>query len=158
MQIEKNTVVTFNYVVRSTESGQTLDSSNERNEPLHVLIGSESIVEGLENALVGHAVGDKFTVAVPAGEAYGNHADELIQSAPKDAFGDADISVGARFTATTEDGEEVSVVITHIDHDHVTVDGNHPLAGVDLTFDVDILSVRAATDTELEIEQAIDDE
>jgi len=157
MTIKQHSVVTFNFTVK-THSDQIIDSSEERNEPLHVLIGAENIIEGLEDALMGHQSGDRFSVDIPAAKAYGEYSDELVQAAPVEAFQSEDIAVGDRFTATTEDGEEVSVKIVDISDGIATVDGNHDLAGVDLKFDIEVLAVREATETELEIGQAIEDE
>jgi len=157
MQIGTHSVVTFNFVVR-TSTGDQLDSSDERDEPLHILMGADNVVEGLEASLLGHQVGDRFTCAVPAAQAYGEYDEELVQSADIKMFGGQLPSIGQRFTAETEDGESVSVRVTHIENNLVAIDGNHELAGLDLEFDIEILAVREATSTELDIGQAIEDE
>lgn len=157
MQIGTHSVVTFNFTV-STSSGDRLDSSDERGEPLHILMGADNVVDGLEEALLGHQAGDSFSCEVPANKAYGDYDDELVQSADIKMFGGTLPSIGQRFTAQTEDGESVSVRVTHIENNIVSIDGNHELAGLDLKFDIEILAVREATETELEIGQAIEDE
>ncbi len=157
MIISNHSVVTLNFTAKTT-SGQVIDSSEERKEPLHVLIGAENIIEGLEEALIGRQAGELFTVDIPAHKAYGELSDELIQSAPIEAFQSDTLNIGDRFTAMTEDGEEISVKVTSIDENIATVDGNHDLAGVDLSFEVEIIKVREASPTELEIGQAIEDE
>jgi FKBP-type peptidyl-prolyl cis-trans isomerase SlyD len=157
MLISTNSVVTFNFTVK-TDSGDVLDSSESRNEPLHILMGADNVVDGLEEALLGHQVGDRFECAVSADKAYGNYDEDLVQTADIKMFGGTLPSIGQRFTAQTEDGESVSVRVTHIENNVVSIDGNHELAGLDLHFDIEILAVRDATPTELEIGQAIEDE
>ena len=154
-RIHNRSVVTFNFVA-NTATGQQLDSSIERGEPLHILMGADNVIEGIEEALIGQEVGQHLSLNIPA--AKGDYHDELIQSAPRDAFEIDALAIGDRFNATTEDGEEVSVKVTHIDGDSITVDGNHELAGLDLQFEIDILAIREATATELEIGQALEDE
>ena len=110
----------------------------------------KSIISGLEEALLGKVAGDKLKVAIPAEKAYGAHEPGLIQQVPKRAFqGAGEIKAGMRFTAQTEHGPR-QVVVTRVAGDMVTIDGNHPLAGQDLNFDVEIIEVRAATAEELE--------
>ncbi len=156
-KIQNRSVVTFDFVAR-TSAGQELDSSISRGEPLHVLLGADNVIEGIEDALLGMSVGDSTTLDIPAAKAYGEYADELVQNAPRDAFQIDHLEVGDRFNATTEDGEEISVKVTDIDGDSITVDGNHELAGLDLNFSITVLAVREATEVELEIGQAIEDE
>lgn len=105
----------------------------------------------MENELEGKTVGDKFSTTVKAAEAYGEIEPHLIQSdVPKSMFqGVENLEVGMRFEAQSEHGVH-SVVITEIFDEHVTVDGNHPLAGQDLTFEVEVTGVRDATDEEIE--------
>lgn len=156
-KIHSRSVVTFDFVAR-TGTGQELDSSITRGEPLHVLMGADNVIEGIEDALLGMSVGDSITLDIPAAKAYGEYADELVQNAPRDAFQIDHLAVGDKFNATTEDGEEISVKVTDIDGDSITVDGNHELAGLDLNFSINVLAVREATEVELEIGQAIEDE
>ena len=146
MTISKNSVVAFHYTV-SDEDGVQLDSSAGK-EPLSYLHGANNIIKGLEQALEGKAVGDALSVTVPPEDAYGEHMDALVESVPKSAFGDNPINVGMRFEAQTNQGP-ISVVVTDIQEDSVTVDGNHPLAGKTLTFDVAVDSVRQASAEEL---------
>jgi len=118
-------------------------------EPLSYLHGAGNIIPGLEDALVGKVVGDKLNVSVNAAEAYGLRDDSLVQELPSNMFSGIDnIEVGMEFHAETEQGLQV-VTVTKVEGDQVTIDGNHPLAGVDLTFDVEITEVRAATEEEL---------
>lgn len=147
MKISNNKVVVMHYAVSDSE-GTLIDSSYDH-KPLSVIHGTGYLIPGLENALIDHQVGDKFEVAVSANEAYGERDDNFVQSVPKAMFeGIEDLSVGSQLRATTDDGEQTVIVIDAND-DEITVDGNHPLAGIDLSFDVEILEIRDATEEEL---------
>jgi len=147
MNITENSVASFHYTL-TDGSGNVLDSS-EGQEPLSYLHGAGNIIPGLENALLGKTVGDKLNVSVKAAEAYGERDETMIQTLPSSMFSGVDtIEVGMEFHAETEHGLQV-VTVTKFENDEVTIDGNHPLAGVDLTFDVEITEVRAATDDEV---------
>lgn len=146
MNISDNFVASFHYTLTDS-TGQVLDSS-EGKEPLTYLHGVGNIIPGLEKELAGKAVGDKLTVAVPAAEAYGERNEEMIQELPASMFtGVEKIEAGMEFHAQTEQGLQV-VRVRSVDGDTVTIDGNHPLAGVNLNFDVEITEVREATDEE----------
>jgi FKBP-type peptidyl-prolyl cis-trans isomerase SlyD len=148
MQITENSVVSFHYTL-TDKDGQVIDSSTG-NAPLTYLHGVGQIVPGLENALVGKAVGDKLDVEVSAAEGYGEHHDFMVQQVPRDAFQGVDeIEPGMQFQAQTPQGG-MTVTVTAVDATTVTVDGNHPLAGKNLFFAVEIVSVRAASSEELE--------
>ena len=147
MNISENCVASFHYTL-TDGAGKVLDSS-DGHEPLSYLHGAGNIIPGLEDALVGKAVGDKLNVFVNAAEAYGLRDDSLVQELPSNMFSGIDnIEVGMDFHAETEQGLQV-VTVTKVEGDQVTIDGNHPLAGVDLNFDVEITEVRAATEEEL---------
>ena len=148
MNISENCVAAFHYTLTDS-SGKVLDSS-EGQEPLAYLHGAGNIIPGLENALLGKTVGDKLNVSVPASEAYGERDESMIQELPSNMFSGIDnIEVGMEFHAETEHGLQV-VTVTKVEGDQVTIDGNHPLAGVDLNFDVEITEVRAASEEELD--------
>lgn len=147
MNISENCVASFHYTL-TDGSGKVLDSS-DGHEPLSYLHGAGNIIPGLEDALEGKVVGDKLNVAVKAAEAYGLRDDSLIQQLSSEMFsGIENIEVGMEFHAETEQGLQV-VTVTNVEGDQVTIDGNHPLAGIDLTFDVEITEIRAATEEEL---------
>ncbi|HEY5717770.1 MAG TPA: peptidylprolyl isomerase [Motiliproteus sp.] len=146
MQIADNKVASFHYTLRD-DKGEVLDSS-DGGEPLAYLHGVGNIISGLETALLGKTTGDSLSVTVSAEDAYGPVRDELIQTVPMEAFTGVDnVAEGMRFEASTASGP-VSVVVTKVEGDEVTVDGNHPLAGQTLHFDVAIVEVRDATDEE----------
>lgn len=148
MKVVKDAVVSLAYQVR-TEDGVLVDESPV-SAPLDYLHGHGNLIAGLEKALEGHAVGDKFDVFIPANEAYGNYDDNLIQRVTKDVFmGVDELQVGMRFLADTDQGP-VPVEITEVEDEHVVVDGNHMLAGQNLNFNVEVVAVREATAEELE--------
>jgi FKBP-type peptidyl-prolyl cis-trans isomerase SlyD len=149
MEVEKNKVVTIHYTLTNDE-GAVLDSS-EGKAPLKYLHGNKNLIEGLENALLGKKVGDKLHVVIEPAEAYGEKRADLIQEVPRESFqGVDDIKVGMQFNAQAPDGSAYVVTVTKVAEDKVTIDANHDLAGVRLTFDVEVIDVRNATDKEIE--------
>lgn len=147
MKISANKVVVLHYAVSDSED-TLIDSSYDHN-PLSIIQGTGYLIPGLENALEGHETGDKFEVSVAADQAYGQREDNFVQAIPREMFGGIDdLEIGSQLRAETDDGEQTVIVIA-IDDDVVTVDGNHPLAGIDLKFDVEIIEVRDATADEL---------
>jgi FKBP-type peptidyl-prolyl cis-trans isomerase SlyD len=147
MLIAENCVVSIFYEL-TNDAGETLDASGE-GEPLTYLQGAHNIIPGLENQLTGKAAGDQLKVTVQPADGYGEHTPSLVQEVPRDAFPEPDaLEVGMRFNAQSENGT-MSVVISAVGADTVTVDANHPLAGQVLHFAVTIADVRAASAEEL---------
>ena len=147
MQVADNTAVSIHYTLTNDE-GEVLDSSIG-DEALVFLQGSGNIISGLEKAMVGKVAGDKFNVRIEAEEAYGELMDDMIQVISRDMFEGVDeIEVGMQFQADVSSGPGV-ITVTHIEGDDITIDGNHPLAGVPLTFAVEIVEVRPATPEEI---------
>lgn len=147
MQIADNTVVSIHYTLTG-DDGAVIDSSSGR-DPLAYLHGAHNIVEGLENALTGRAAGDKLDVKVKPEEGYGVHHAGLVQTLPRSAFQGVDeLEPGMQFGAQGPRGP-MTVFITKVEGDDVTVDGNHPLAGKNLNFAIEIVAVRAASAEEL---------
>lgn len=146
MKISENTVVKMHYAVKDKDDN-LIDSSYD-GQPLEFIQGSKMLIEGLEQALNGHEKDDSFEVKVSAEEAYGPRHETLVQSLGKEMFAGFEVQVGMQLRASTDDGEQ-TVIVVAIDEDTVTVDGNHPLAGIDLAFDVQIIDVREATEEEL---------
>ncbi|HEV2227722.1 MAG TPA: peptidylprolyl isomerase [Steroidobacteraceae bacterium] len=143
MAIAHNDVVTIHYTLKD-DTDKVIDSS-AGGEPLAYLHGHGNIIPGLERELAGKNVGDRLKVRVPAAEGYGEYDRALVQKVPRRALkGIADLRVGLRLQAGHQ-----AVTVTHIAGDMITLDGNHPLAGQNLTFDVEITAVRAATEEEL---------
>lgn len=147
MKIEQDKVAQIEYTLTNS-AGEVMDKSN--GQPLAYLHGHHNLIPGLEAELLGKAVGDKFTATIAATDAYGEKHDGMIQQVPSELFqGVEKIEVGMRFEAQSDQGTQ-SVEIVAIDGDQVTVDANHPLAGQDLTFEVEIMDIRDASAEELE--------
>lgn len=147
MQIEKNKVVSMDYTLKN-DAGSVIDSSQGA-EPLVFLQGAENIIPALEKALEGKVTEDKMQVSIEAVDGYGEYDKEMVQVVSRNMFeGVESIEVGMQFQSQTPEGVQ-SISIAAVDGDEITVDGNHPLAGERLHFDVTITDVRDATDDEL---------
>ena len=147
MKVTKDSVVSLAYQVR-TEDGVLVDEATI-NAPLEYLHGHGALIQGLEKALEGKSVGEKFDLFVPSEEAYGDFNENMVQRVPKEVFvGVDELEVGMRFLADTDQGP-LPVEITEVGDDYVVVDGNHLLAGQNLNFNVEIVAIREATDEEL---------
>ncbi|MEL4471262.1 peptidylprolyl isomerase [Shewanella algae] len=147
MQITQHSAVTIHYRLTDAK-GQLIESSFEA-DPMVYLHGMENLIPGLEKALEGKGKGDTLEVTIEAEEAYGPYHDGLRQEVPLEAFGDIqDIVPGMRFIAETEMGQR-PVQVTEVLDNSVIVDGNHPLAGQSLTFNVEVMDVREATAEEV---------
>jgi FKBP-type peptidyl-prolyl cis-trans isomerase SlyD len=145
----KKRVVSFHYTL-TDEAGEVLDSSSG-DSPLTYLEGVGQIIPGLESELSSLLVGSKKKVVIPADQAYGEHDDALVMDIPRAQFAAQEVKVGDQFQASlTGDPEEASLfTVLSVSEEKVTVDGNHPLAGMVLTFDVEVTDIRDATDVEL---------
>jgi FKBP-type peptidyl-prolyl cis-trans isomerase SlyD len=149
MLIAQDKVVLIHYTL-TDDAGKVLDSSSG-GEPLAYLHGQGNIIPGLEKALDGKQAGDKLNVRVEPAEGYGVRDDALVQQVPRRAFGGAqNVQAGMQFHAQSAQGQTRVVTVTRIQGDMVTVDGNHPLAGEVLNFDVEVAEVREPTGEELE--------
>jgi len=147
MAIAKDKVATIEYTLKG-EDGEVIDASN--GTPLPYLHGHMNLVPGLEKELEGKTVGEKFSVVVPAAEGYGEHNEEFVQVVPREMLkGIDDLKVGMHFQAQGPEGQTHSVHIAKIDGEDITVDGNHPLAGKALNFDIEVVDLRDATEEEL---------
>jgi FKBP-type peptidyl-prolyl cis-trans isomerase SlyD len=148
MLIAPEKVVLIHYTLKN-DAGETLDSSSG-GEPLAYLHGQGNLIPGLEKALEGKQAGDTLNVKVAAAEGYGERDDKLVQQVPRRQFGGANVQPGMQFHAQTSQGQTRVVTVTSIVGDMVTVDGNHPLAGENLHFEVEVNEVRDASAEELE--------
>ena len=147
MTITRDSVVTIHYTLKD-DQGAVIDSSAS-GEPLAYLHGHGNIVPGLERELTGRNAGDKLSVSVGPPEGYGEYDKELVQSVPRRALrGIKDVQPGMHLHAQTEAGTR-TVTVTRVQGDMVTLDANHPLAGKNLNFDIQIEDVRQATAEEL---------
>ncbi|MEO6202253.1 MAG: peptidylprolyl isomerase, partial [Nitrospirales bacterium] len=149
VMIGKNSVVSVNYKL-TDDAGKVLDSS-DGSKPMVYLHGAGNIIPGLEKALVGKAEGDALKVRIEPAEAYGELIPDGIKTIEKAAFeGVETVEAGMVFEAKAPDGAMQEIVVVKVDGDAVTIDTNHPLAGVALNFDIKVLSVRVATKEELD--------
>jgi FKBP-type peptidyl-prolyl cis-trans isomerase SlyD len=147
MQVADNMAVSIHYTL-TNDDGEVLDSSIG-DEALVYLHGGGNIISGLEKALHGKAAGDKFNVRIAAEDAYGELMDEMVQVISREMFEGIDnIEVGMQFHADVSSGAGV-VTVVNIEGDEITIDGNHPLAGLTLTFDVEVIDVRTASQEEM---------
>ena len=147
MTVAKNTVPAIEYTV-SFAGGEVLESSKGE-APLEYLHGAGDLVPGLEAALEGKQSGDEVSTDVPPGMAYGERDDSLRRAVARSELASlGELEAGMRFEAETSSGTEIQIVVS-VDGDEVTVDGNHPLAGRTLHFDVEIVGVREATEEEI---------
>lgn len=148
MRIAAHKVVTIHYTL-TNDDGDLLDSS-EGQEPLTYLHGMGNIIAGLETALSGRGVGDKFSVSVAPADGYGERDNDMVQSVPKASFQGVDeILPGMQFQAQSPEGVQLVTVID-VDGDEVILDGNHPMAGLTLNFAVEVTGIRDATPEELD--------
>lgn len=148
MKIAQDKVVTIHYNLKN-EAGELLESSFQ-SDPLAYLHGHHNLIPGLEKALLDLETGAKLDVSVPPEEAYGTRDDRLVETVPKEVFGeDVALEVGMQFHAQSRDGNPYVVTITGIEGEQVEVDGNHPFAGATLNFEVEVMDVREATEEEL---------
>lgn len=153
MQVTSGAVVSINYTLTDDE-GVVIDT-NAGHPPLVYLHGHENIIPGLEKGLEGASVGDKRKVDVAPAEAYGEIDAERFFELGKEEFPqELPLEEGMQFSAETPSGE-MSITIVEVREDTVICDSNHPLAGVTLHFDVEILDVRQATAEELEAGQPL---
>jgi FKBP-type peptidyl-prolyl cis-trans isomerase SlyD len=147
--ISDGKVVNLIYSLKN-DQGEVLDRA-DGDAPFTYLHGAQQIVPGLENALIGLKVGDKKKVSVPPADGYGEHNPELKLTVNKAQFpSKVDLEPGMQFEAHTPDGHGVVFTVESLEGDTVKIDGNHPLAGQTLHFDVEVLSMRDATDDEKE--------
>lgn len=138
--------LTFHYTLRNRE-GRVLDTSRGA-EPLACVEGAGQIIDGLEAGLLGMAAGEKRTLVVPPERAYGLREEAMVQKVPKDRLPVDDLRVGDRFQ-TGPDRADPIVTVVAIEGDEVLLDANHPLAGEELHFEVELVAVRPAAPAEL---------
>ena len=147
MKISKGKVVSIHYALNDA-AGEVLESS-EGEAPLEYLHGHGNIIAGLEKALAGKAAGEKLKAVIPPEDGYGVRDEAMVKRLPLSSFKNQDeVHVGAQFQAETSHGPRLATV-TAMDDKNVTVDLNHPLADQTLSFDIEVVAVREATEEEL---------
>lgn len=137
--VEKGKVVAVHYTGKLT-SGEMFDTSEGR-DPLKFQVGSGQIIPGFEQAILGKVIGDKVTVSILADDAYGQIKEDLIVPVPKTQM-PGDVEVGQPLQAMGDQGQSINVVVKEVNEDHVLIDGNHPLAGKDLVFDIEVVEIQ----------------
>jgi len=147
MQIDQDKAVLLNYTLKDVD-GTVLESSVGA-DPLAYLHGHQNIIVGLESELQGKSQGDNLEVTVEPARAYGEHNKDMVQVVDRNLFEGMDVKPGIQFQAQTGQGVQVVTVVS-ADEDEVTIDGNHPMAGKTLVFEVEVLEVREASAEELE--------
>jgi peptidylprolyl isomerase len=142
-QASSGDTVRIHYTGKLTEG--TLFDSSEGRDPLEFKIGENKIIPKLEESIVGMAVGDKTTVEVDAENAYGPRQEEAMQTVEWSMVPDEiDLTVGNRLEATGPNGQSMVLTVVQVTEETVTLDGNHPLAGQDLVFEIELVEVLAA--------------
>ena len=137
--IQNGSTVNVHYTGRLTD-GEVFDTS-EGKAPLSFTVGTGQIIPGFENAIIGKTTGDKVTVNIPAVDAYGEVREDLVVKVPNSQLPGA-VEVGMSLQAQAENGMPVNVMVKEVNEDHAVIDGNHPFAGKELIFDIEVVSVQ----------------
>lgn len=123
------------------ENGMVFDSSND-GSPLHFSLGEGAVIAGFEEAVVGMSPGEETTASIPSDQAYGPHRQELVMVVEREKIPeDLSVSVGQQLQISQQSGEVIPVIVTEISDSQVTLDANHPLAGQDLIFDIQLVEI-----------------
>ncbi len=124
-------------------NGDVFDSS-KGGEPLSFMVGAGQMIAGFDNGVLGMSVGEKKTITIVSEDAYGERIEGLIQEVPRESLRmDVEPEVGMGFYVQTPDGHQMPVAITAVTENNITLDANHPLAGQDLTFDIEVVSIES---------------
>lgn len=145
--ISNGKVVSIHYTLKD-DDGNILDTSDGK-DPLAYLHGANNIIVGLENALTGKKPGETLNVRIEPSEAYGEKDEAKKQVLDRSMFGEHEVQIGQQFHAADPEGNSIVVTVTNIDGDEIVIDGNHPLAGITLNFDVEIMEIRDASEEEV---------
>ncbi len=138
--IEQGSIVSVHYTGKFTD-GNVFDTSEGRG-PLRFKVGSGQLIPGFEIAIIGKEVGDKVTTSIPPEEGYGIIREDLIVNVPLDKMPGA-VEVGQTLEAQGDNGHSAQVIIKEVNEDHVIIDANHPLAGKELVFEIEVLSIES---------------
>lgn len=140
-QVKNNDTVKVHYTGKF-EDGQVFDSSVERGEPLEFTLGKGQLIPGFEKGLIDMKVNEKKTVNIPKEEAYGEPNEQLIQEVPKSNLpDDIEPQVGMGLVSENQNGQKINLLVTDVKESTIVVDGNHPLAGKDLVFDLEVVEI-----------------
>ena len=139
-KVKEGDTVKVHYTGTLTD-GTVFDTSEER-EPLEFTLGQGQLIPGFEKAVVGMNVGDSTEVEIPSDDAYGESREDLVISVPKDQLpDDVEPQVGMQLQVNQQDGQPIPVRITDVGEENLTLDANHPLAGQDLKFEIELVEV-----------------
>lgn len=139
-QAKSGDIVTIHYT-GTLDDGTEFDSSAGR-DPLRFTLGSDQVIPGFSKAVEGMAVGDSKTVNIPANEAYGPRREQMVQEVPRTVLPeDLEPKEGMALQARNQEGGTVNLVVTAVSDETITVDGNHPLAGKALNFDIELVDI-----------------
>jgi peptidylprolyl isomerase len=123
------------------DDGTLFDTSAGR-EPLQFTVGGGQVIPGFDNAMLEMAIGDKKEVVIAVEEAYGPHSDELVTAVPRERFpADLELEIGQQLQVGLENGQQAIVMVVDITDEAVTLDANHPLAGQELTFEIELVEI-----------------
>lgn len=148
MALQANKVVTFNYILKD-DNGELLDST-EKGGPFSFISGNHQILPGLEEAIGNMIIGSKKNIKLAAADAYGEYDENAVQKINRTLFPEeAELEIGMTYFAHSPEGQHLQFVITKIENEDITVNFNHPLAGKNLEFDVELIDVRDATPEEI---------
>ncbi|ALF47168.1 FKBP-type peptidyl-prolyl cis-trans isomerase [Campylobacter concisus] len=146
--MSKDQVITMFYELKDANTGEILESNMQEGGQISFITGHGHIIEKLEEEVSKLKSGERATISVKAAEGCGEYNNEAIQSLPKEQFAGIDLHEGMELFGQNEDGSSVRVIVKEIKDDEVTVDFNHPYAGKDLLFNVEVLEVKDATEDE----------
>lgn len=139
-QVKQNDNVKVHYTGKLT-NGEVFDSSLER-EPIQFTVGQGQIIPGFEKGIIDMKENEKKTVEIPKEEAYGEVREDLIQEVPKSQLPqDIEPKVGMALVSKTPEGQEMNLIVKDVKEDSIVVDANHPLAGKDLVFDLEVVEI-----------------
>jgi peptidylprolyl isomerase len=123
------------------QDGNVFDSSENR-EPLQFTLGAGNMIPGFEQAVQGMNIGDKKTAEIPSEQAYGEKREDMIISVPRENVpGDIEPEVGQQLAIQQQGGQQVPVTVTEVSEEKVVLDANHPLAGKDLVFEIELVEI-----------------
>ena len=148
MALQEKKVIIFNYTLKD-ENGEMLDST-EKGGPFSFVTGNQQVLPGLEDALSRMIIGSKKNIKLAAADAYGEYDEGAVQKVKRNLFPEeAELEIGTSYFAHSPEGQHLQFIITEIEDDVITANFNHPLAGKDLEFDVELLDIRDATPEEI---------
>ena len=146
-QVKVNSTIKVNYTGKLA-NGQVFDTS-EGKEPIEFVLGQERLIPGFEKGLIDMKLNEKKTIEIVKDEAYGEPNPALIQEVKKSELPqDMEPQVGMGLVSKSPDGQEINLMVVEVKEDSIVIDGNHPLAGHDLVFDVEVVEIKEETVTE----------